>query len=80
MEADINFHNAIADASGNAILADLYKSFSARIKSDFLSRFKNTNEFIETMRLHKELLNSIVDKDPKRAWHFAARINGHITA
>lgn len=80
VEADINFHNAIADASGNPILADLYKSFSARIKDEFFRRFNDTNAFIETMRLHKELLNSIVDKDPKRAWHFAARINGHITA
>ncbi|WP_276483308.1 FadR/GntR family transcriptional regulator [Paraflavitalea pollutisoli] len=80
VEADINFHNAIADASGNGVLADLYKSFSARIKHEFLSRFKDTSDFVETMRLHKELLNSIIDKDPKRAWLFAARINGHITA
>lgn len=80
VEADISFHNAIADASGNSILADLYKSFSARIKNEFLSRFKDTTEFVDTMRLHKELLNSIIDKDPKRAWLFAARINGHITA
>lgn len=80
VEADIHFHNAIADASGNSILADLYKSFSARIKNEFLSRFKDTADFIDTMRLHKELLKSIIDKDPKRAWLFAARINGHITA
>lgn len=80
VEADVSFHNAIADASGNAVLADLYKSFSARIKNDFLSRFTDTAPFTDTMRLHKELLKSIIDKDPKRAWHFAARINGHITA
>jgi DNA-binding FadR family transcriptional regulator len=80
VDADINFHNSIAEASGNEILADLYKSFSTRIKNDFLARFASTDPFIETMQLHRELLKSIIDKDPKGAWHFAARINGHISA
>lgn len=80
VEADILFHNAIAEASGNSVLADLYKSFSARMKQHFLSRFTDTNEFIRTMQLHKDLLKSIIDKDPKKAWHYAARINGHISA
>ncbi len=80
VDADVNFHNAIAEASGNEILADLYKSFSTRIKNDFLSRFASTDPFIETMQLHRELLKSIIDKDPKGAWHYAARINGHISA
>ena len=80
VDADIHFHNAIAEASGNAVLADLYKSFSTRMKNDFLSRFADTAPFVETMDLHRELLKSIIDKDPRRAWHFAARINGHISA
>lgn len=80
VDADINFHNAIAEASGNDVLADLYKSFSTRMKNDFLSRFPDTALFIETMQLHSKLLKSITDKDPKGAWHFAARINGHISA
>lgn len=80
VDADINFHNAIAEASGNDVLADLYKSFSTRMKNDFLSRFSDTGPFIETMQLHGKLLKSIIDKDPKNAWHFAARINGHISA
>ncbi len=80
VDADINFHNAIAEASGNDVLADLYKSFSTRMKNDFLSRFPDTAPFIETMQLHSKLLKSIINKDPKGAWHFAARINGHISA
>ncbi|AXY72957.1 FadR family transcriptional regulator [Paraflavitalea soli] len=80
VEADISFHNAIAEASGNEVLADLYKSFSSRIGNDFLSRFSDTRPFIDTMDLHRQLLKSIIDKDPKGAWHFAARINGHVSA
>lgn len=80
VDADINFHNAIAEASGNEVLADLYKSFSTRMKNDFLGRFSDTRPFIDTMQLHRDLLKSIIDKDPKGAWHFAARINGHISA
>lgn len=80
VDADINFHNAIAEASGNDVLADLYKSFSIRMKDNFLSRFSDTTAFITTMELHRDLLKSIIDKNPKDAWHFAARINGHVSA
>ena len=80
VDADISFHITIAEASGNEVLSDLYKSFAARMKSNFLRIFTDTSAFRRTAILHQELLNSIVDKKAKEAWHFAARINGHISA
>ncbi|MFT3822305.1 MAG: FadR/GntR family transcriptional regulator [Chitinophagaceae bacterium] len=80
IEADISFHIAIADASGNEILSDLYKTFTATIKNTFLSLYSDAAIFRETDEQHRQLLNSIIDKKAREAWHFAALINGHITA
>lgn len=79
IEADIHFHIAIAEASGNEVLADLYKSFAGTLKKHFLKQYTDASSFRETAALHQHLLNSIIDKNPKQAWHFAALINGHIT-
>ena len=80
IEADIEFHTTIAEASGNDILADLYKTFAATIKSKFLSIYSDAAVFRETDKLHQQLLDSIIDKDTRKAWHYAARINGHLSA
>lgn len=77
VEADIRFHTAIAVASKNEILADLYKTFSLQIKKEFLTIFTDTSDFRETQNLHEQLLKSIEAKDSKKAWNTAAKIIGH---
>jgi DNA-binding FadR family transcriptional regulator len=77
VEADIRFHTAIAVASKNEILADLYKTFSIQIKSWFLSIYKDTTDFQITQNLHEQLLKSIEANDTKKAWNTAAKIIGH---
>ncbi|WP_207510986.1 FadR/GntR family transcriptional regulator [Longitalea luteola] len=77
VEADIRFHTAIAVASKNEILADLYKTFSLQIKNRFLTIFTDTTDFKETQELHEQLLKSIEAKDAKKAWNTAAKIIGH---
>lgn len=79
IEADISFHIAIAEASGNEILCDMYKSFAGTLKKHFLKQYTDASSFRETAALHRNLLNSIIDKNPIQAWHAAALINGHIT-
>lgn len=79
IEADISFHISIAEASGNEVLSDLYKSFSGTLKKHFLKQYTDAATFRDTAALHRNLLNSIIDKNPRQAWHFAALINGHIT-
>jgi DNA-binding FadR family transcriptional regulator len=79
IQADINFHIAIAEASGNDILADLYKSTSIHLAKWFLRVYKDTSDFIQTQHYHQELLSDIVSKDAKAAWSTAARIIGHIS-
>ncbi|RYD94235.1 MAG: FadR family transcriptional regulator [Sphingobacteriales bacterium] len=77
IEADIRFHNAIAAASKNEILADIYKSSSVHLKKWFLDIYTDTQPFIETYHLHDQLLKSIIAGDPKKAWNTAAKIISH---
>jgi len=74
IEADIGFHIAIAVASGNDILADLYKTFAEHIARHFRQVHATTEAFLRTQHLHETLLKSIIDQDPKKAWQYVARI------
>jgi len=77
IDADIQFHIAIADAAKNDILADLYKNIAAQIKTSFREAYTNTEIFVAKHYMHQNLLQSIIDKDPKRAWNCVAEITGH---
>lgn len=72
--ADIAFHIAIAEAAGNSILTDLYKTVAHHMKDRFLAIFNNTDEFRETQHLHKNLYNSIIAQDAQKALQWAQRI------
>lgn len=76
IEADIQFHVAIAEASKNDILADLYKTIAAQIKRSFKAAYHNTDVFLFKHEEHAALLKSIVDKDPRKAWQCVAKITG----
>jgi len=74
IEADIQFHIAIADAAKNDILADLYKNIAAQIKKSFIKAYTDTELFVIKHPIHEELLQSIVLKDAKKAVWCVARI------
>lgn len=74
VEADIEFHSAIASASKNEILSELYHTLSVHLKKWFVELYSDTAIFKETQRLHEQLLESIIQQDPKKAWKAAARI------
>ncbi|HTI07283.1 MAG TPA: FadR/GntR family transcriptional regulator [Puia sp.] len=74
--SDIQFHIAIAAASRNDILADLYKTFAEQVVRHFREVHHTTESFIQSHHWHESLLKSIVDQDPKKAWYWAAKIVG----
>lgn len=74
MDADIRFHVSIAEAAGNEVLADLYKTFVIQVRQSFQEAYQNTASFIHTHQLHEDLLKSIVEKNPSRAWTLAKKI------
>jgi DNA-binding FadR family transcriptional regulator len=77
IEADISFHVTIAEASGNSILTDLYKTVAHHLKNHFIAIFENAESFRDSQHLHKNLLNSIIAQDAQKAWQWAQRITQH---
>ncbi|TWI94784.1 DNA-binding FadR family transcriptional regulator [Mucilaginibacter frigoritolerans] len=66
--ADIAFHSAIADASGNAVLAGLYQSFTQTIRTFFAKReIQGIGHFAMSHHLHENLYNAILGKRKKQA-------------
>lgn len=76
IEADISFHISIATAAGSDILLDLYKTVARNMKQYFSELYVDTEGFVQTQEFHEALLQSIIDKDPQKAWEWAARITG----
>jgi DNA-binding FadR family transcriptional regulator len=79
IEADIQFHIAIAEAAKNNILTDLYKNIAAQVKKSFRQAYTDTGAFILQHELHVALLQSIIDKNPKKAWQHVAKITGQVS-
>ena len=68
VDADIVFHVAIARASSNDVLADLYQSFTSVIREYFAKREKlGVSHFAMSHHLHVQLLQAIKSKKEKQA-------------
>lgn len=74
IEADLNFHIAIADATHNRILADIYRSASLHLLSEFNRIYNGTDCFINSQSSHEKLLRYIIAGDLKNARKMATRI------
>jgi DNA-binding FadR family transcriptional regulator len=79
IDADIEFHMAIARASKNEIFVDLYRSVSIHLKHFFSEIYPDTDAFEQSYGLHEQLLKSIIAGDSKKAWSLAAKIIGHVS-
>jgi len=75
IDADVKFHIAIAKASKNEILSDLYKTAAVHLKNWFTEIHPDTRSFIETQHLHERLLKNILDCDSKQAWNTVVEIH-----
>ncbi len=68
VDADIAFHIAIARASSNKALADLYQSFTIIIRDFFSKReVRGITDFAMSHHLHEQLLEAIKNKKEKLA-------------
>ena len=67
IEADLNFHIAIADAAHNRILADIYRSAATHLLSEFNRNYNGTDCFINSQTSHEKLLKHIIAGDLKNA-------------
>lgn len=74
IEADLNFHIAIADATHNQIMADIYRSASSHLLSEFNRIYEDTDCFVNSQASHEKLLRYIITGDLKNAMKMAAKI------
>jgi DNA-binding FadR family transcriptional regulator len=75
MEADIAFHMAIARASGNTVLADLYYHFTLILRDLFSNRgTRGISRFAMNHHLHEALLQAIERRDAGGAGEVLAAI------
>jgi DNA-binding FadR family transcriptional regulator len=74
INADIRFHVAVAIAARNEILADLYRTVAEQMGKHFRQTYLTTDSFIATQHLHEQLLQSIIDRDPKKALQYVDKI------
>ncbi|MDO5572211.1 MAG: FadR/GntR family transcriptional regulator, partial [Bacteroidales bacterium] len=65
IEADLNFHIAIADATHNQIMADIYRSASSHLLSEFNRIYEDTDCFVNSQASHEKLLRYIITGDLK---------------
>ena len=78
IEADISFHTAVAEASKNDILADLYKSAAIHVANAFSQSYRDTGAFKKSHYLHEELVKHIEKGEAKKAWNTVAKIIGYV--
>ena len=74
IEADLNFHIAIADAAHNRILADIYRSAATHLLSEFNRIYDGTDCFINSQSSHEKLSRYIIAGDLKNARKMATQI------
>ena len=66
LEADIAFHTAVAKASGNNVLADLFRSFTTVIRDFFTKRdTQSISHFAISHHLHEQLYKAIKSGNAK---------------
>lgn len=78
IKADINFHKIIAESCGNNILSELYKTLSQHVERFFYDFYKDTSPFIDSQKLHEDLLKQIIDKNSSKAIDIAQKIIGKL--
>lgn len=65
IEADVKFHSAIATATHNRLLAEIYLSASVQLSKEFHRIYSDTEYFKASQSSHEKLLKYIVAGDLK---------------
>ena len=74
-KADIEFHMAIAEASHNMILIDLYQSISDYLESHIVEKTMERGENLDKIdQLHEKLYHAVIDGEEDKAAIYAKEI------
>lgn len=78
IDADIHFHVAVAKATHNEILFELYKSASIHLYKGYNHIYDDTKHFLDSQPLHEKLVKYIIDKNAPKASSIAAQFWGDV--
>lgn len=78
IEADIHFHVAIAKATHNEILFELYRSASIHLQKGYCHIYDDTKHFLDSQPLHEKLVKYIIDRNIPKASGIAAQFWGDV--
>lgn len=67
IEADINFHVAIAKATHNEILFEIYKNASIHLQKGYQLIYEDTSHFVSSQALHEELVKCLMTGNYQKA-------------
>ena len=67
IDADANFHEAIAQATHNAILAELYRATALHLREGFRRIYSDTGYLLASHPLHEQLARHILRGDVSNA-------------
>ena len=71
---DVEFHTVVAVASQNAVLADVYRSFSRALRETLIDVARDSAIAVDTTSLHHALVDAIERRDSEAAGLAAARL------
>ena len=74
IEADVNFHIALAEATHNEILCELYRSTAVHLKKRFSNIYRDTECLLASQPTHGQLLGYILAGDVRNAREAITRI------
>ena len=69
IEADIRFHVALAEATHNEILYELYRSATIHLQQGFEHIYVDTGYFLASQPTHERLVRDIIARDARKALH-----------
>ncbi len=69
IEADIRFHVALAEATHNEILYELYRSATIHLQKGFEHIYVDTGYFLASQPTHERLVRDIIARDARKALH-----------
>nr|WP_310787501.1 FCD domain-containing protein [uncultured Alistipes sp.] len=69
IEADIRFHVALAEATHNEILYELYRSATIHLQKGFEHIYVDTGYFLASQPTHERLVRDIIARDARKAQH-----------
>ncbi|MGG0720439.1 FadR/GntR family transcriptional regulator [Robertmurraya massiliosenegalensis] len=67
VDADIDFHLAIAKASGNQVLYNLYQSFIPVLRKILSSLILHVTNYNDNSEIHEDLFKAILTQDEEKA-------------